>query len=247
MPMPTTPRYRRLLPAALSLGALAAAVLLVAACSPTTVLNALAPRDTATVTADVAYADGDRRKLDIWRPAAAAPAGGWPVVVFFYGGTWNQGDRAEYRFVGEALAARGILTLIADYRLYPEVPYPDFMRRQREGARLGARPCPLARRRPETRVRLRPQRRRLQRRHAGARRALAEGRGPCAVGACRLGRPGRTVRLLSEREPRRQAGVPPSGLSEGRPADRAHHRFVAAGLPRRGEERQAREPAAQAR
>lgn len=127
MPMPTTPRYRRLLPAALSLGALAAAVLLVAACSPTTVLNALAPRDTATVTADVAYADGDRRKLDIWRPAAAAPAGGWPVAVFFYGGTWNQGDRAEYRFVGEALAARGILTLIADYRLYPEVTYPDFM------------------------------------------------------------------------------------------------------------------------
>ena len=127
MPMPQTTRNRRLLPAALSLGALAAAVLLVAACSPTTVLNALAPRDTASVTTDVPYASGDRRKLDVWRPATAAPAAGWPVVVFFYGGTWNQGDRAEYRFVGEALASRGILTLIADYRLYPEVTYPDFM------------------------------------------------------------------------------------------------------------------------
>jgi acetyl esterase/lipase len=47
--------------------------------------------------------------------------------VFFYGGSWNTGDRADYRFVGEALAARGMLALVADYRLYPEVHYPDFL------------------------------------------------------------------------------------------------------------------------
>ena len=57
-----------------------------------------------------------------------APAGGWPVVVFFYGGSWNTGDRAQYRFVGAALASRGVLTLVADYRLYPEVRYPDFLK-----------------------------------------------------------------------------------------------------------------------
>jgi len=49
------------------------------------------------------------------------------VVVFFYGGSWNRGERADYKFVGEALASRGVLTLIADYRLYPEVRYPDFL------------------------------------------------------------------------------------------------------------------------
>ena len=50
------------------------------------------------------------------------------MVVFYYGGSWNRGERAQYRFVGEALASRGILTLVADYRLYPEVRYPDFLR-----------------------------------------------------------------------------------------------------------------------
>jgi acetyl esterase/lipase len=49
------------------------------------------------------------------------------VAVFFYGGSWNRGERADYRFVGEALASRGVLTLVADYRLYPEVRYPAFL------------------------------------------------------------------------------------------------------------------------
>lgn len=109
------------------LAALVAALALVA-CSPITALNALAPAGTHTRTADVAYGDGPRQKLDIYRPAQPAPTGGWPVVVFFYGGSWNSGARSDYAFVGEALAARGILTLVADYRLYPEVRYPDFLR-----------------------------------------------------------------------------------------------------------------------
>jgi acetyl esterase/lipase len=32
-----------------------------------------------------------------------------------------------YRFVGAALAARGVMTVIPDYRLYPEVRFPAFM------------------------------------------------------------------------------------------------------------------------
>lgn len=98
------------------------------ACSPITALNVLTPGGTHTRTADVAYGDGPRQKLDIYRPVQPAPAGGWPVAVFFYGGSWNSGARGDYAFVGEALAARGILTLVADYRLYPEVRYPDFLR-----------------------------------------------------------------------------------------------------------------------
>jgi acetyl esterase/lipase len=68
-----------------------------------------------------------RQRFDLYTPASAPPAGGWPVVVFFYGGSWNSGERADYRFVGEALAARGVLALVADYRLYPEVRYPEFL------------------------------------------------------------------------------------------------------------------------
>ena len=104
-----------------------AALLAVAACAPTATLNALAPRGTHSVIEGVAYGPLLRQRLDIYRPVAAAPAGGFPVVVFFYGGSWNTGERADYRFVGEALASRGVLTLVADYRLYPEVRYPDFL------------------------------------------------------------------------------------------------------------------------
>lgn len=98
------------------------------ACAPVATLNALAPGHTHTVTTGVAYGTGPRQQLDVYKPARAAPRGGWPVVVFFYGGSWNRGQRGDYAFVGEALASRGVLTLVADYRLYPEVRYPDFLR-----------------------------------------------------------------------------------------------------------------------
>ena len=96
-------------------------------CSAVGTLNALSASSSNTVKANVAYGDRPRQKLDIYTPTATAPSGGWPVIVFFYGGSWNTGERADYQFVGEALAARGVLTLVADYRLYPEVRYPDFL------------------------------------------------------------------------------------------------------------------------
>ena len=49
------------------------------------------------------------------------------MVVFFYGGSWTDGERGDYRFVGEAFASQGIVAVVADYRLYPEVRYPDFL------------------------------------------------------------------------------------------------------------------------
>lgn len=110
-----------------SIATLLALATALAACSPIGALNALAPSGTHRDTLDVAYGAGDRQKLDVYQPTTPAPAGGFPVVLFFYGGSWNQGQRGDYRFVGESLAARGIVTLIADYRLYPEVRYPDFL------------------------------------------------------------------------------------------------------------------------
>jgi acetyl esterase/lipase len=100
-----------------------------AACSPLRVLNALAGASGGhTVSEGIAYGSLARQALDVYTPVAAAPTGGWPVVVFFYGGSWNSGERADYGFVGAALAARGVLTLVADYRLYPDVRYPEFLR-----------------------------------------------------------------------------------------------------------------------
>ncbi len=101
------------------------------ACSPLKILNALTPGDAYTLTRDVAYGTDPREKLDVYQPRRHAdpqdPGSGIPVVVFFHGGSWSSGDRADYEFVGEALASRGIVTIIAGYRLYPQVRYPDFL------------------------------------------------------------------------------------------------------------------------
>ena len=99
-----------------------------AARSPMKTLNALASTSTHTLSAGIAYGSGPRQMLDVYRPTSAASAGGWPVVVFFYGGSWNNGERSDYAFVGGALASRGMLALVADYRLYPAVRYPEFLR-----------------------------------------------------------------------------------------------------------------------
>jgi acetyl esterase/lipase len=100
---------------------------LMGGCSATGVLNAVTTGNSYALRADVAYGTHLRQKLDIYTPTAVSPATGWPVVVFIYGGSWNDGARAQYQFVGEALAARGVMALVTDYRLYPEVRYPDFL------------------------------------------------------------------------------------------------------------------------
>lgn len=70
------------------------------------------------------YDDKLNLKLDIHRPASIE--GKPPVAVFFFGGSWRNGNRTEYSFVGEALASRGIITIVPDYRVFPQVRFPDF-------------------------------------------------------------------------------------------------------------------------
>lgn len=100
-------------------------LLVLSACSPVKLLNALTPDSTFDKTAGIAYGDDPRQKLDVYVPRHALPDA--PVVVFFYGGSWNSGAREDYNFVGEALASRGIVAVVADYRLYPQVRYPLFL------------------------------------------------------------------------------------------------------------------------
>ncbi|MGB4116774.1 MAG: alpha/beta hydrolase [Polaromonas sp.] len=105
---------------------------LLTACSALDVLNATVPSDTYRSFSNLPYGDQPRQKLDVYMPSQpladkALAAGGAPMVVFFYGGSWSSGDRADYRFVGEALASKGIAVLVADYRLSPEVRYPVFL------------------------------------------------------------------------------------------------------------------------
>src|SRR5438552_16366658 len=94
--------------------------------SPAVVLNLLAPRRGYHVHRDIPYGAGPRHRLDLYVPDALRPPA--PVVLFFYGGAFQAGWKGEYRVVGEALASKGIIAAIADYRIHPEVRFPDFLK-----------------------------------------------------------------------------------------------------------------------
>jgi acetyl esterase/lipase len=83
-------------------------------------------------TSDQSYGGDARQQLDVYAPLRPSHR---LVVIFFYGGTWSSGKKSDYAFVGAALAERGYVTVIPDYRLYPEVRFPAFVE---DGARAVA-------------------------------------------------------------------------------------------------------------
>src|ERR1700749_1836623 len=119
----------RLLPCVVAVCAVA-----VAGCSGVRVFlaNDANPIASFKRTVDQRYGEDARQRLDVYSPRHS---GFRPVVVFFYGGTWSGGEKADYAFVGAALASQGYVTVIADYRVYPEVKFPTFIE---DGARAVA-------------------------------------------------------------------------------------------------------------
>ena len=108
----------------LTLAGVAAA--LTSACTPLGMFATLSPKDPAALVGKAqAYGPGPRQRLDVYAPQGAK--GNAPVAVFFYGGSWDSGRRQDYGWVGRAMASRGFVTVVADYRIYPEVRYPGFL------------------------------------------------------------------------------------------------------------------------
>ena len=106
------------------LASLAAAAL--AACSPVELLNAAIPSGGYRKTSGIAYGSDPRQVLDVYVPVAAGTEPR-PVVVFFYGGSWQNGDRGNSLFVAQALTSRGYVAVLPDYRTYPETAFPGFV------------------------------------------------------------------------------------------------------------------------
>ena len=108
--------------------ALLAAALGLQGCGALSALNSVAGRDAGAriVETGIAFGPHARHRLDIYAPEkAAGPA---PVIFFIYGGSWSSGRREDYAFAGHALAARGYVAVIADYRLVPEIVFPEFLK-----------------------------------------------------------------------------------------------------------------------
>lgn len=109
----------------------ASAALILGGCQ--SVVFAIANRGVAAPDTSVVYDAQHGLSLDIYRPANLHPDA--PVLVFFYGGSWQHGARAQYRFIGRRLASTGAVVMVADYRKGPQTPFPGFMR---DGARAVA-------------------------------------------------------------------------------------------------------------
>jgi len=111
--------------ALVGLGVLVVAAVSLAACSGVAALNTLEPKGGVAIHRDIAYRPGPRGGLDVYQPKSAE--GHAPVVVFLYGGGWDSGSKDEYVFAGAALARKGFVTVVPDYRVYPEVRWPAFL------------------------------------------------------------------------------------------------------------------------
>jgi acetyl esterase/lipase len=92
--------------------------------------------------ANLRFGAGAEHTLDVYVPepkarpadrnlAEPTPAGQStplrPLVVFWYGGRWEDGNKNDYEFVGGALADLGYVVMLPNYRKYPEVKLAGFM------------------------------------------------------------------------------------------------------------------------
>ena len=102
-----------------------AALFALSACSPFAILNATIGEDGFTVQSGIRFGPDVRHALDVYVPKQQS--GPLPVVVFFYGGSWRQGERADYLFAAEALTSRGYVVIVPDYRLFPDIRFPAFV------------------------------------------------------------------------------------------------------------------------
>jgi acetyl esterase/lipase len=108
--------------------------------SPVELLNLWEPTGAWEECRGLAYGEGPRQRLDVYRPRHAAKA---PVLVFFYGGSWQRGSRDLYRFVGASLAAQGIVTVVPDYSIFPPARFPMFVEDAARAVRFARERSPV--------------------------------------------------------------------------------------------------------
>ncbi len=79
-----------------------------------------------SVEKNIQYGERDWQRLDVHVPTANTETPR-PVLVFFYGGSWDSGRKEMYYFVANSFAKRGYIVVIPDYIKYPDARFPAFM------------------------------------------------------------------------------------------------------------------------
>jgi acetyl esterase/lipase len=95
--------------------------------SPLGWLDLVVPKDRRSrqLLSAVPFGPHPMQKLDLYAPREGK--GPWPLMVFIYGGGWEDGTREDYHFAGRAMAGMGFLTVVCDYRVHPEAHFPVFL------------------------------------------------------------------------------------------------------------------------
>ena len=68
-----------------------------------------------------ATAEMPEKTLNVFAPKKAKNA---PVLIFIHGGSWHSGRKEIYDFMGNRLAAKGVVSVIIDYPLAPTYQLP---------------------------------------------------------------------------------------------------------------------------
>lgn len=71
----------------------------------------------------IAYGGHELQKLDLYLPEKDY----FPVFVYFHGGGMEKGDKEREKDIAAALCSMGVGVICANYRMYPEAQYPDFV------------------------------------------------------------------------------------------------------------------------
>ncbi|MFN2099419.1 alpha/beta hydrolase [Altererythrobacter sp. MF3-039] len=71
------------------------------------------------------YGEDPAQKLRVWRKTGTHSP--MPMMIFVHGGSWSWGDPDSYDFIGRNFAAQDFVTVVAGYRLYPDVRYPAML------------------------------------------------------------------------------------------------------------------------
>lgn len=91
------------------------------------VFNFLVPQDQNSVllASSVSYGSDPEQVLYVFGPKQPKP--NLPVLIFVHGGSWQEGNAADYGFIGRAFAAENFVTFVVNYRKDPKHPYPAFV------------------------------------------------------------------------------------------------------------------------